>query len=121
MAGQLGDEAAATWCAIDGALSPIIGARGFAALYQRSLSLAQAEHPWLAPNQEVALQSGAHETLRQVMALQAADEATVAASRLVQIFKDLIARLIGSALSERLLQPVWPLPTSGDAAQDNTP
>ena len=35
------------WQAIDSALAPVIGRRGIAALYKRSLHLAARSHPWL--------------------------------------------------------------------------
>ena len=44
---QLADAAVALWRDVWSALSPIIGAAGVAALFQRSIFLRVAEYPWL--------------------------------------------------------------------------
>ena len=48
---QVADAIVAIWLEIDQALNPIIGHRGVAALYNRSLNLTAAAHPWLAVGQ----------------------------------------------------------------------
>ena len=48
---QVADAIVAIWLEIDQALHPIIGHRGVAALYNRSLHLTAAAYPWLAMGQ----------------------------------------------------------------------
>jgi hypothetical protein len=45
---EVADALVTTWRDIETALAPIIGSKGVAALYQRSLHLASSAHPWLA-------------------------------------------------------------------------
>ena len=51
-AGQIADTVVAVWRRVDAALLPIVGQRGVAALYKRSLHLANAAHPWLGAPQD---------------------------------------------------------------------
>ena len=48
---EIATACAALWQELQAVLSPIIGARGVAALGQRSLQLASATHPWLVAGQ----------------------------------------------------------------------
>lgn len=117
----IADAAVAVWTAIDGALSPVIGPRGNAALYKRSLHLARAEHPWLAAAYEGAVQPGDYGALRAALAQQAPADASKAQDELLHIFHDLLADLIGRSLTERLLQAAWPPHSYGNAVQDDSP
>jgi len=117
----IADAAVAVWTAIDGALSPVIGARGNAALYKRSLHLARARHPWLAAAYEGAVQPGDYGALRAALAQQAAPDAAHAHEELLRTFHDLLAELIGRSLTERLLQAAWAPHSYGNAVQDDSP
>ena len=44
---QIADAAVAIWARVHAALAPLIGQRGSAALYKRSLHLARADYSWL--------------------------------------------------------------------------
>lgn len=57
-AARIADEAVSTWRGVDAALSPIIGQRGVAALFKRSLFLIRPAHAWLATVQDGALRPG---------------------------------------------------------------
>ncbi len=117
----IADGAVAIWTAIDAALSPVIGARGNAALYKRSLHLASAQHPWLAVAFEGAVQPGDYSALRAALAQQTATDASQAHDALLGIFHDLLADLIGRSLTRRLLQAAWVPNTNGNAMQDDSP
>ena len=117
----IADAAVAVWTAIDGALSPVIGARGNAALYKRSLHLARAQHPWLAAAYDGAVQPGDYSALRAALAQQAATDASQAQDALLRIFHDLLADLIGRSLTKRLLQAAWSPHSYGNAVQDDSP
>jgi hypothetical protein len=120
-AAQIAQAAVAAWAAVDRALSSVIGSRGMAALYRRSLHLALAEHPWLAAAYEDALQPGDFASLRAALSQQTATNAAAAHDVMLQTFEDLLNNLIGRSLTRRLLQAVWDNPSSGDAVQDNSP
>lgn len=118
---QVADAAAAMWRDIEAALSPVIGQRGIAALYQRSLHLAGADHSWLTAAYEGALQPGDFSALRATLSGQTVSDAAAAHAAMLQIFRDLLDNLIGRSLTQRLLQAVWDHPSSGHAVQDISP
>lgn len=112
------EAAAATWREIEAALSPIIGGAGVAALFRRSVQLTMARHAWLA--QESAESEG-FVALQAALAQQGAAEARAAHEALLQNFRNVLSRLIGASLTDRLLQPVLSSSSSGNAAQDTSP
>lgn len=99
-------------------LSPLLGVRGVAALYQRSLHLARAGHPWLSDPVEIAQPTINLPALTSAFARQDAAEAGAAAEALLRSFHDLLVSLIGHALAARLLAPVWARSPGSDAAKD---
>lgn len=121
-AARIAEAIGEIWDRIDVALAPIIGQRGVAALYRRSLYLAAAAHSWLAlqedpqaPPDLVALKSS--------IARQPPPEAAAGGVALLQAFHTLLTSLVGPSLTLRLLDAVWtpPSPTSGSSAQDPSP
>ncbi len=121
-AGQIADTAVAIWCAIDGALSPVIGSRGSGALFKRSLHLARADYPWLAAAYEGSVQPGEFSALRTALSQQEATAGAAGHDAVLKIFEDLLVDLIGRSLMQRLLQSVWePSPSAGTAVQDKSP
>jgi len=120
-AAQIADAAVAAWAAIHGALAPIIGARGIAALYKRSVHLALADHPWLAAAYEGAPQPGDFASLRAALSQQTAQNAAAAHDALLKTFQDLLDSLIGRSLTQRLLQTARDQFSSGAAVQDQSP
>jgi hypothetical protein len=109
---------------LDAALSPIIGLRGVAALFWRSLHLARATYPWLPaipPGNPFNFDPG---PLRAVLAQRRADEAAAAADCFLQSLHRLLVSLIGASLTERLLRATWgpPIdPRLSATAQDPPP
>lgn len=120
-AAQTASIAMATWSAMDAALSPIIGQRGFAALYKRSLQLTRDEFPVLATVQEGVLQLADFSVLHEVLAQQPGATAASASAALLENFYDLLTTLIGPSLTDRLLRPVCETTSSGRPAQDTSP
>jgi len=118
---RIAEAAVAIWGAIDAALSPVIGPRGSAALYKRSLHLASGAYPWLAAAYEGAVRPGDFSALQAVLSQQTSTIAAAAHDALLQTFHDLLADLIGRSLTQRLLQAVWETPSSGTAVQDTSP
>jgi hypothetical protein len=105
---------------VDEALTPIIGQRGVAALYRRSLYLSGAVHPWLSNTYEGVQPGMDLGALRSVLALQSSAAVADAGSHLLQTFYDLVATLIGPSLTARLLRSVWATSLSGPPAQDTS-
>ena len=106
---------------IGAALSPIVGPRGVAALYKRSLFLTSHQHPAL---------SGLHESIESTMdlsrltatltSLSEADASKVGIAFL-QSFYELLGSLVGLPLTERLLSALWDQPISDTPALEPTP
>ena len=119
-AGQVADTMVSTWQAINAALSPIIGQRGVAVLYKRSLYLTGHAHPWLADMQEDSQATMDLVALKSVFAQQSNTHAAAAGGAFLQTFHELLSSLIGLSLTERLLRPVWAPFSSGPPAQDTS-
>jgi hypothetical protein len=111
----------ATWQAIEAALAPIIGSKGVAALYQRSLHLTAKTHPWLAGALEPAQGAIDLAALQSVVAQQSDVDAALGSHVLLQTFQQLLGSLIGAALTERLLRDVLAEASRGAPAQETKP
>lgn len=118
---QLADVIVAVWRDIDEALHPIIGHRGVAALYNRSLRLASAAHPWLTSGHPDALAAIDVTALRADLLQHTPAEAAAAGAALFRSFEQLLASLVGPALTAQLLQSVWNQSAVSPPAQDITP
>lgn len=118
---QIAAAIRALWTDIETALQPIVGRRGVAALFMRTLHLAAARHPWLAPlkaGNDDAVDLG---RLTAILAAQTPAQASEAGNALFRIFSELLVTLIGAPLSERLLLAAWSNSSSAAPAQDPTP
>ena len=117
---QVADAIVAIWLEIDQALHPIIGHRGVAALYNRSLHLTAVAYPWLAIDQPAVPAAVDPAGLRSALVQQAAAEAAAGGSALFLRFHELLASLVGPSLTERLLRSVWTHPSDTSPAQDTS-
>jgi hypothetical protein len=106
------------WLEIDGALQPIIGHRGVAALYNRSLAVTSAAHRWMDVCRPGQLDAVDPTALRAALAQQGADRAGAGAHALFAAFHGLLASLVGASLTERLLLSVGSHPPAIPPAQD---
>lgn len=117
-ADSIADSVTQAWRQADAVLTPLIGHRGVAALYQRSMHATAITTPWLA----ACYQGIQHEMqlglLKDTLAQRSSAEAAIASTELFRTFHDLLASLIGQSLTARLLQSVWTPSTSGMSAQD---
>ena len=118
---QVAGMVASAFRGIDQALTPIIGQRGVAALYRRSMHLASQTHPWLPRSREGVHPAMDVTALSTELALQTAASAAAAGGQLLQTFCELLTSLIGPSLADRLLRPVWATLLSGASAQETTP
>jgi hypothetical protein len=120
-AGGIADEIGRTWQTFEAALTPILGKRGVAALYQRSLHLARAGHPWLCDPAETIPATIDLPALKAAIVACDRDVAAAGSRAFLQSFHDLLASLVGPALTGRLLRPGWAR-SAGDApAEDPAP
>lgn len=120
-AGQIAENAACAWRALEAALSPIIGQRAVAALYKRSVALVHADFPWLTAREADSLgnrQSDDFALLRTVLSQQTSSNAKAAHWALLRTFRSLLAGLVGESLTERLLGAVCEFPPSAGMAQE---
>lgn len=120
-AAQIAAAVFAIWEEVDDALTPIIGPRGVAALYYRSLHLTGAIHPWLADQQDLVKAAVNPAALKSVLSQQDSAAAAAAGSAFFQTFHELLASLIGASLTKRLLSSVWENSLGGSPAQDTSP
>lgn len=100
------DAVARTWDQVAVALVPVIGARGVYVLFNRALYLISATFPWLASIGDGDGENRLADFKVHLEGQQAA-VAAEAASALLAMFIELLSGLIGEALTERLLMPVW--------------
>ena len=114
-------KAVSVWRDIDAALTPIIGHRGVAALFGRSLHLTRSDYPWLAAAHEGTAQQIDFAALQSTLSQQTSANVVTFNGALLQKFADLLANLIGVSLTERLLRPVLDIHATGDAAQETSP
>jgi hypothetical protein len=120
-AARVAEVAGSTWREINAVLSPVIGPGGVAALYRRSLYNTRAAYPELAAVREDALLPGEFAGLQLVLSQQSSAYVVAANGALLQTFCDLLASLIGTSLTERLLRSVRNLPSAGAREQGYSP
>ena len=108
----------ALWHEIERQLMPIIGARGVAALYGRTLYVTTRTHPWLGDAPEGVQASMDLETLYNAIAAQPRAIAIEGGRALFTAFHGLLESMVGAVLTERLLRDVMAPSTSGESAQE---
>ena len=103
---------------IERALAPIVGRRGVEALFERSLQLAMAlDAPATEGGGAGVVQLRQH-GLQRHRVRAGLDRAAALAGAFLTEFQSLLASLVGPALTERLLRPVWPPPAGDPPAQE---
>lgn len=121
-AAQIASASVDVWQAIDRALNPVIGAKGVAALYNRSLKVTADRHAWLAGARRADVLAEIDlAALQAALVQQRAEDAAAGSSALFQAFHELLASLVGAALTERLLGAVWTHSSGTPPAQDTIP
>jgi hypothetical protein len=115
---RLADAAATVWRNLDATLSPIIGKRGVAALFKRSLLLTAPAHPFLVAAHWDVETGDDFDSLRASLKQQSVANAIATNGALLQQFVDLLTTLIGASLTERLLQSILDNPPRHGAVQE---
>lgn len=107
-----------TWADIKQAIAPVIGARGVAALYERSLYLTRSQHSWMVPVQEGVEMEMALPALETLLMQQDSATAAAGGAAHLQTFYEVLSSLIGPSLTDSLLRSIWENPTNGPAGLD---
>jgi hypothetical protein len=115
---RIADRAVSIWRDVDAGLSPIIGRRGVAALFQRSLLRSVPALTSLAAAHQDVDALGDLDALRATLEQQSSENAIATNGALLKKFVDLLISLIGESLTERLLDSVRDTPSSEDAVQE---
>jgi hypothetical protein len=118
---QIADVIVAMLQEISAALVPILGPKGVAALFRRSLHLCTSLHPSLTA-ESASLTVGLNlPELATLLILQKPADALLFGEEFLTAFHQLLATLIGPSLCARLLRDVWDHPLSAPAAQETSP
>jgi len=115
---RIAERAVTIWRQIDAVLSPIIGARGVAALFKRSLLLTGAVHTALVRVLDDSDALGNFEALHATLEQQSSANVMALNGALLQSFSELLINLIGESLTERLLQSVQDYPSSDSPVRE---
>ena len=94
------------WRRLAAELTLIIGKRGFASLYSRSLNKAGAEFPWLEPHPPKDAVD-AFKLLASVLETRDPSEAQAANAAVLNIFIDTLIVLMGELLTTSILRAAW--------------
>ena len=112
---KVADAAIILWEQMATQIIAIIGVGGFNSLYARSVYLSQSSSPWLAAS-ALSLQADTRfAELKKSLEGQAPADASEANNRLLCTFTDILAALIGEALTSSILRSAW-----GDHASAQT-
>ena len=101
-------------------LRPLVGDAGVAAIYARSLHLAQRHVPGLVPVRASGQDDGPLTRAQHFLKHQESPVAAEAAVAVLATVGELLASFIGDSLTTRLLREAWPDDFAGDTAQETT-
>jgi hypothetical protein len=117
---KVADAIVVVWLEINQALHPIIGYRGVAALFNRSIKIAIREFPWLGDGHQGVLASVDAPALKASLLRQAPDTALAGGVVLFVTFHELLASLVGPSLTDQLLCAVWTQPSGVPPEQETS-
>ncbi|MBC7454420.1 MAG: hypothetical protein H7335_12075 [Massilia sp.] len=112
------DASVVLWGSLAAELSAIIGERGFASLYSRSLNQAGARFAWLAPHPPMA-SPDAFRLLASNLKTRAPAEAHAVNSAMLNIFIDTLIILIGELVTNNILRSAWGDDVVNDAGTEH--
>jgi hypothetical protein len=114
---EIAQTAHEVWRLVEASLTPIVGHRGVAALYRRSVYLLRSDHPPLGVFDLDATSVDVLAELQRSSERQTAEVAMEMNAAMLETFRELLAKLIGASLAERLLRPAWDHLASSAAAE----
>ena len=112
------DVALILWQRLAAELIVVIGDRGFASLYWRSLNEASAEFDWLEPHLSKS-PADAFPLLASIVATRTPEEAHAANAAVLNIFIDTLIILIGELVTNSILQTAWGTDIMGSAGTEH--
>jgi len=118
---EIAQTAHEVWQQVDASLSPIIGHRGVSALYLRSVHLLRRDHRSLGALDPEAMTVDVLAELNRASKRQTAEVAAEMNAAMLETFRELLTRLIGAALTDRLLRCAWDHLASSAAARGPSP
>lgn len=118
---SLATKVVSVWRDIDTSLAPVIGHRGVAALFGRSLHLIRSDYPWLTAPHERSTDRIDFASLQSSLSQLASANVVTISGALLDKFVQLLINLIGVSLTERLLRPVVDVHSAGGATQETLP
>ncbi|HEY9099318.1 MAG TPA: hypothetical protein VIN38_10645 [Thiobacillus sp.] len=105
------------WEQMSSRIISIIGAGGFHSLYARSLFMTQSHFPWLTADALPTQADQLFAQLKKCLGSQPPAQASAANSLLLVTFTDILASLIGEALTTSILRSAWEADASGQTAK----
>jgi hypothetical protein len=115
---QIADIACVVWRDISSALSPVLGQRGVAALFKRSLHLQHLHYPVLKTIHSPKILSSEFPSLHAILGRETTTNAILINNALLNTFYELLTRLIGISLTHQLLHSLLAPSSNGDPVQD---
>lgn len=112
------ESALRLWSQAARELALLIGQGGVRAIYARSLHLARADYPWLPEAPDPTQSAPPFTELQATLERQAPPDALEAGTAFLVTFTDLLATLIGEALTTGLMNSAWPDRAPGLAAKE---
>jgi hypothetical protein len=112
---EVAEHAVLLWTALAAELTPIVGETGFITLYSRSLHITQRTFTWLAPIPSLQQADSGFTVLQTRLAGQTSSEAVKACEVMLVTFIDILALLIGEALTTVILRAAW----GNDVSENN--
>jgi hypothetical protein len=102
----IADRTIEAWKAVERALVPLIGDKGFSILFARCVHLNLATYPWLALH---LVEPGPERfaALRSILEGRSGADARAASGALLLTFRDALAVLVGAPLTTSMLRAVW--------------
>lgn len=106
-ASAVADATVRTWMRAAAELALLIGQGGVNALYERSLHLTRAIHPWLQAGEQSAQTDATFSALKVGLEKGEPEDALEAGTAFLVVYTDLLSKLIGETLTMRLVDAAW--------------
>ena len=114
------DATVRTWMRAAAELALLIGQGGVHALYERSLHLTRAIHPWLPEAEHSVPADATFSALKAGLGKGEPEEALEAGIAFLVVYTDLLTKLIGETLTMRLVDASWVDDVAEQAKRENS-
>ena len=114
--GDVADIASELWLPLAAQLTSLLGQGGVNSLYFRSLHLCRRTFPWLLAGDGSPFARFELADLRASLASRSVAEANQALVALLSTFTDVLAAVIGDALTDDILRSSWGEPSNESGA-----